>query len=113
MVTCHPASNCRARCPPTHRRCHISEDRQHTPGRVGPYKIEGSVPGYVVYLKVCIAVLPAALLVHFDQPHKHVLFTSSLIVGVVAAGLIPPRRGFLVLLATALILDLLYVRFLP
>jgi hypothetical protein len=63
-----------------------------------------------LFLKVFIAVFPASLFGRL-LPHEHIAYVLILIVSVVLAGLIPPRKGFVRLLAITLIVVLAYLRF--
>lgn len=64
-----------------------------------------------IYLKVVVAVLPATLVSRSDLPHKHILYSSSLIAGALLAGLVPPRKGFVPMLVVTIIIALIYLRF--
>lgn len=67
-------------------------------------------PSVVLFLKVFVAVLPASLVGRL-LPHERMAYGLTLIAGVLLAGLIPPRKGLVPLLAITSIIVLIYVRF--
>lgn len=56
-----------------------------------------ATPSATIWLKVCVAVLPSILVPRFNPPHEHLLFSLSLVAGVLLQALIPPRKKGLVL----------------
>jgi hypothetical protein len=61
------------------------------------------------FAKVVVAILPPTILRQFNVPHQRLLFSLSLVLGILLQALIPPRRmGLWQLLLLASLLGLSY-----
>lgn len=68
-----------------------------------------AIPDRLLFLKVLVAILPAIVVRELQMPHKRLLFSLSLILGVLMQALIPPRKkGLLLSLVGASIIGLAY-----
>jgi len=74
-----------------------------------PEETASPVRSSTFFLKVVIAILPPTILRQFTVPHQRLLFSLSLVSGVLLQALVPPgKKGFWQLLLLASFLGLGY-----
>jgi len=68
-----------------------------------------AIPDRLLVLKVLVGILPSMVVRELQMPHKRLLFSLSLVLGVLMQALVPPRKkGLLPLLVAASIIGLAY-----